>query len=304
MKRTRYIFIFCLIALFFYACQPSNPKQETVPQDNNDTFIDSAVSRTQDSMMMPNTYELQLKSGLDYKLQNLSIALNGVKSSADVATVYAQALSIQSILNECIGLQFEKEKILKRESLKALFTMSCDTFAAKTKLFKFTYVAEETEPYFVIAKDAFLKLSKSTKQKDDDAFFNLMIETYGAEGNKEISFPIWMTQTTDYSGYMKLGDYTVTKILTSIAAQETAGTSFKSQLTSLYADLINDILSYSKFGKSKSQVLAELEKVLAGAPMITDEDHDRISQRIADLKTGIKDKQIEYDCEHGNCHYE
>ena len=124
MKRTRYIFIFCLIALFFYACQPSNPKQETVPQDNNDTFIDSAVSRTQDSMMIPNPYELQLKSGLDYKLQNLSIALNGVKSSADVATVYAQALSIQSILNECIGLQFEKEKILKRDSLKALFTLS------------------------------------------------------------------------------------------------------------------------------------------------------------------------------------
>ncbi len=182
--------------------------------------------------------------------------------------------------------------------------MSCDTFAAKTKLFKFTYVAEETEPYFVIAKDAFLKLSKRTKQKDDDAFFNLMIESYGGQGDKEISFPIWMTQTTDYSGYMNLGDYTVTKTLTNIAAQETAGTSFKSQLTSLYADLINDILSYSKFGKSKSQVLAELEKVLAGTPMITDEDHDRISQRIADLKTGIKDKQIEYDCEHGNCHYE
>ena len=38
--------------------------------------------------------------------------------------------------------------------------------------------------------------------------------------------------------------------------------------------------------------------------MITDEDNDRISKRIADLKTGIKDKQIEYNCEQGNCHYE
>lgn len=53
-------------------------------------------------MISPGTYELKFKSGLEYKIQNLNTALDAAKNSSDIAKVYAQALSVQSDLNESI----------------------------------------------------------------------------------------------------------------------------------------------------------------------------------------------------------
>lgn len=82
--------------------------------------------------------------------------------------------------------------------MKTIFSNTCDTFAAHSKLFSFTYVAEATEPHFIVSNEAFLKLSYKLKI-DDDEFFELLIEIYGKNGEMDISFPVWITQTTDYT---------------------------------------------------------------------------------------------------------
>lgn len=47
-----------------------------------------------------------------------------------------------------------------------------------------------------------------------------------------------------------------------------------------------------------------LNNIVKDNVILSDEDHDRVRQRMDDISSGMKDKQIEYNCKNGNCHYE
>lgn len=298
-----YCLIFILLGDACHCGRQSRTPSESAP-DTTETFIDSATAQNANTMPTNTLYTIHLKPGLDYKIQNLLTAIQQIKTAKDMSVMYAQMLSVQSDLNESVNKQFEKEHLLKNDSMRVVFKTACDTLSNHLRVFHFSYDSLDRKPYFSLNNAYGVSLAMSTPQKDDDDFFKLLKQIYGDEGDADAKFPCWLIQTTELEGYSVLGDRQMTDLLTKIATQKNNNSNFQYQLTNLYDELIEDMITWPKYGKSKVLVVSELEKIGNNPLLILPSDKERILQRAQDLKSDIQQKKVEYDCEKGNCHYE
>lgn len=301
------LFCYCLIFMLCgYAChcgRESRMSNESAT-DSTETFIDSATAQNANTMPTNTLYTMQLKPGLDYKIQNLLNAIEQIKTAKDMSVMYAQMLSVQSDLNESVNKQFEKEHLLKNDSTRVVFKTACDTLSNHLRVFHFSYDSLDRTPYFSLNNAYGVSLAISTPQKDDDDFFKLLQQIYGNEGDAESKFPCWLVQTTEADGYSVLGNNQFTDLLNKIATQKNNNSNFQYELTNIYDELIEDLITWPKYGKSKVLVVSELEKIGNNPLLILPSDKERILQRAQDLKSDIQQKEVAYDCEKGNCHYE
>jgi len=292
--------------LWGYACHcgKQNRTADELATDAADTFIDSATAHDANTMPTNSLYTIQLKPGLDYKIQNLMLAIQQIKTAKDMAAMYAQALSIQNDLNESVNKQFEKEHLSKNDSMKQVFKTACDTICNHLPVYQFYYDSLDKTPYFSLNNKYGLSKAMSTPQKDDDDFFKLLMQIYGDEGDAESKFPCWLVQIAETDGYSVLGNNQFTDLLTNISNQKNNHSNFQYELTNIYDELIEDMITWPKYGKSKVLVINELEKIGNNPHLILSQDQERILQRAQDLKSDIQHKEVAYDCEKGNCHYE
>ena len=130
------------------------------------------------------------------------------------------------------------------------------------------------------------------------------MQIYGDEGDAESKFPCWLVQTAETDGYSVLGNNQFTDLLTNISNQKNNHSNFQYELANIYDELIEDMITWPKYGKSKVLVINELEKIGNNPHLILSQDQERILQRAQDLKSDIQQKEVAYDCEKGNCHYE
>ena len=306
MKINTLLFYCLTFLLFGYAChcgKQNGTTSESAP-DATDNFIDSATAHDANTLPVNSVYSIHLKPGLDYKIQNLMGAIQQIKTAKDMAAMYAQLLSVQNDLNESVNKQFDNEHLDKNDSMKQVFKIACDTISNHLRIFHFCYESLDSTPYFCINNKYCLALAMSTPQKDDDDFFKLLKQIYGDDGDADEEFPCWLVRTTESDGYSVLGDNQFTDLLTKITTQTNNNSNFQYELTNIYDELIEDLITRPKYGKSKVLVINELEKIGNNPHLIFSSDKERILQRAQDLKSNIKQKEVEYDCEKGNCHYE
>lgn len=166
------------------------------------SFLNSIKAETKEEKLKKLFTAIQIKHLKEYKL-----AFENIKTSEDFANTYHKALLLKDELSETINKEYQKIKkdIPSEKEFKWL--------EEYTPSMNIRLVAEATELDLILNYIPFQKKAKSTPQKEDDMFINLIIDVYG---ERETFFAKWFKQTWDYGGCSHLGKGLHNKNLTDI----------------------------------------------------------------------------------------
>ncbi len=148
-----------------------------------------------------------------------------------------------------------------------------------------------------------LAMAKKTPEKEDDYYFNFLMEIYG---NKDMPEEIvydgggnngnWFSMVTCVCGYTNLGNGAILKFCKTSDKCFTAGSSFKKEIEQKRGLFFPS--SYEKvFWGKEEEVTRELNAILKEV-MLNEEETKAINQLKEKLKT---DKEIQFDCQAGEC---
>jgi len=115
--------------------------------------------------------------------------------------------------------------------------------------------------------------------------------SYGTED----FFKSWYVQTWDYGGYSLLGQGIHTKVISKIESCLSSSQVFKEEIDGIKSGLLSDMLDREEYGKSKKEVLQELNDIItANSSIFTVEEMAKLKARTVALEKGEK---ITFDAE-------
>jgi len=150
-----------------------------------------------------------------------------------------------------------------------------------------SFAAEGTAYEILRELQPLINKAKSTTGTADDEFMALMklSNSYGTEDY----FKSWFVQTWDYGGYSLLGEGIHTRVIQKIEACLSSSQVFKEEIEGIKADLLSDMLDREEYGKSKKEVLKELNDIItASSSIFTDAEMEKLKARKVAFENGKK----------------
>lgn len=222
-------------------------------------------------------------------------ALNGRIGKAVTAdslfVVFDELLSIQSKLNEQMRLVNADDKVT---------IDSCRNIVETLPFLKMVWIEEGTVAYFTIDNNKIVERAKLTKGNEDDDYFLLLKDLWGAQGDKTSSFPIYIDRSTCLSGYSLLGDSVFTNLLIKVNdLHHSSDNIVVLKAEEVYREIVADLLDFSNYGNPKEKVLKEWESIL-NSNLVTPSDKEKMKEG----KGQFDAKDVQYNCKAGGCVFE
>ncbi len=233
-----------------------------------------------------NQHELETyfnKNQLD-QIQKYVTDYKNIKTAHDLHTVYLEIVQMSRNLEDTLSAKQEKTVGWNLE-----FSWM-DTIISGLSFNRYEGTAVSIKPKLQIFKS----IAKSTPEKCDDDFIEIIISTYG----EEYFFPKWIHQTWDYGGTSLLGDETELNILIKIQTTLSSNKEFEMELNKIKQDILSDIVGSGWYNYNSQKIIAEINKILAYIKL-TEEEKNRLMKRIEEFKNPPQNLHI--DCEHKEC---
>ena len=227
----------------------------------------------------------QINSIMEYKK-----SYEKIKSAKDLAITYNKADKIRETLIKSLNSYKNTESDnFDLEKYKWL-----NPYIPGLKL---TSAAEGMGINVIYDNPTLLKKAKTTPQKSDDLFINLMLDNYGDAGD---NYPTWFMMTWDYGGYTLLGKGNHIKALNKINITIKSSSEFIEGLKGLRERLFMDIRDSNNFAVPKTAVLKEINAIKQMSNLSVFEKNI-INKRVKELNKNSK--IFQFNCEKAECSY-
>lgn len=136
---------------------------------------------------------------------------------------------------------------------------------------------------------AFKSMAKTTAEKCDDTFIEIMQLTYGDE--KFFAKPKWLNQVNDYASSSLLGDGIELEILGKIQKALLADKEFGKELNDLRDIILYDILQARCYEYDSPKIVTEINKIMESITF-SEEEKIKINARIKEFQNHSNDIQL------------